>query len=138
MKIDSLNAIKIERTRLKMQIEDAEEKLKEDFNWMLDELRPLNAISKGVGSIFNTRNNGLVGDTIGAGIGLLVNKIFLKNSSWIMRILVPQILKNISSNMLADRQVNILSVAKDLIHKFRTARHSGNGLYDRSTAQSNY
>ena len=138
MKIKSLKDLKLERLRLKMQVEEAEARIKDDFEWMLEELKPINALTKGVSKIFNARDNGIVGDTVGASVAFMVSKLLLRNSSWVMKLIVPLILKNVSTNIFADKKVDLLSLLKGFIHKIRPDKSKSNGIYDRSTAQASY
>jgi hypothetical protein len=138
MKIKTIKDLKLEKLRLKMEVEEAESRIKEDFERILEELKPINAITKGISKIFSARDNGLVGDTLGASVAMVASKLLLRNSNWLFKLIVPQILKNVSTNIFADKKVDLLSMLKGFIHKVRTEKYKGNGIYDRSTAQSNY
>ncbi len=138
MKIKSMKELKLEKARLKMVAAEAESRIKEDFDWMLEELKPINAITKGISKIFNSRNNGILGDTVGASVAMVASKLLLRNSNWIFKLIVPQILKNVSTNVFADKKIDLLTLLKGFIHKIRTDKYKSDGLYDRSTAQSSY
>jgi hypothetical protein len=138
MKIKTIKDLRSEKARLKMEVAEAESRIKEDFDWMLQELKPINAITKGISNIFNSRDNGIVGDTVGASVAFVMSKLLLRNSNWLFKIILPQIAKNFSSNIFADKKVDLLSLLKGFIHKIRKDKFKSNGIYDRSTAQSSY
>jgi hypothetical protein len=137
MKIKSLDDLRRERVRLKIEISETEQKIKDDFEWINEELKPIKKISKGISNLFNAKENSLVGDTVGAGLGLLVNKLLLKRSSWIMKLIIPIILRNVSSNLFSDSKTDMMSFFKNIISSLKKDRYRGNGIYDKSTAHYN-
>jgi hypothetical protein len=137
MKIKTLKDLYRERARLKIEVSESEQKLKEDFEWINQELQPIRKISKGVSNLFNAKDNSIVGDTIGTGLGLLINKVLLRKSSWIMKLVVPIILRNLSSNLLSENKTDMMSFIKNILQSFKKDRYRGNGIYDKSTAHYN-
>jgi hypothetical protein len=137
MKIDSIDSLQKEIERKKLELVRAENLLAEDFKWIQDELKPITVITKGVSKMFHTES-GLVNETVGTGIGYLAGKIFLRKSSWIAQLIIPLIIKNISSNLFGEKKEGLLSGLVGLINKFKNNNHKENGSYDRSTVHSNY
>ena len=137
-KIDSLKTLRQEKKRLRIELAETENLLKEDYAWAIDSLKPANIISNTIGSFISSRKNGFVGDSISSSLGFVIKKVFLGRSSWILRLIIPQIVKNLSSNLIGDKKEDILSTVKTFIHNLRTKDHKSNGMYDSSTAQSHY
>src|SRR4051812_36044085 len=102
MKIDSLKTLKQEKKRLRQEIAENEKLLKEDFAWIIEEMKPSNIIGNSLGQLITTRKNGILGDSISSGLGYLIKKTVLGRSSWIIKLIVPHLIKNLSSNLIGE------------------------------------
>lgn len=138
MKINSLKSLKLERKRLKLQISEYENLLQKDMEWIKGELRPVNTIAKGISKLFHSKGNDVLKEGIGIGTGMLAKNLLLSKSPWYIKLLLPIIIKNVSSNFIGDRKEFILEAVKKWIQKLKSKNHEDNGWYDSSTAQSHY
>jgi hypothetical protein len=138
MKIDSMESLKAEIERKKLELVRVENLIAEDFNWMIDELKPMRLITKGVSKMFHPKDGGLVNATVGTGISYLAGKLFLRKSSWISQIIIPLIIKNISSNLFNENKDGLFQSINKLVNKFKNNKYKEDGSYDSSTAHSQY
>lgn len=140
-KINNLQELKAERIRLRMELATAEDNLKDDLNWFKEEMNPVKVLGNIVSNAFVSKNNGgLVNNGVRFTIDAVVKNLILSKAGWITKLVVPFVMKNISSNFIAEKKPEIFSMLKNLIHQARktTATHKPNNNhsqnhYDKST-----
>jgi len=116
-----------EKERLKALFRVQKEVIREDINELKEELAPVKkAIS--VGSKFFTKESGnvLLNATSNTLIDLIVKKFFLARSGWLMKIVVPFLVKNYSSHVIDDNKDTIISKIMSLF-KRKKDKASSNG-----------
>lgn len=136
--IKTIAELRAEKARLQMELLVAEEKMKDDFEWIKEELSPVKAAGKMLGKAVVNKNQGIVSDGVNFAVNTLIKNLLLARAGWVTKLVVPFVIKNISSNFIGTRQPEILGMIKNFIHKARKATHSENGTnekhYDKSTA----
>jgi hypothetical protein len=132
-KLNNLNDLKSERLRLRLQLVAVEEELKSDLEWIKEELNPVKAAGRFLGNAFINKNNGIINDGVKITIDTLLKNIILSRSGWLVKLIVPFIIKNISSNYILENKSEIFSVLKNLIHKIRKSNTHSDNHFDKST-----
>ncbi len=137
-KIESMDALRLEKIRLRLELEETEDKLKEDMNWIVQGVLPLKIVSKSLSKLMDPKDNGLVSEGIGTGVGMLVSKLLPRRTFWIAKLFLPGIVKRLTANIIGDNQEGITNTIKSMIGRLKSQKHKHNGLYDSSTAQEQY
>jgi hypothetical protein len=132
-RISNLKELNAEKLRLKSELFIAEEKLKEDLHWIREELNPVKAIGKLFGNAFINKNDGILNDGVRNTIDVILKNIVLSRSGWITRLVVPFIIKNISSNYLAENKPAVLKGVRNLIRLIRKSMNRKTDFFDKST-----
>ena len=132
-KIKNLEDLRAEKLRLQLELLRATEVLKEDFEWVKEEVKPFNSIGKFIGNLFGKNKAGLFAGSVGLSIDVLLKNLILAKSGWITRLIVPAIIKNLSTAFLADKKPEIFGVLRNLIQKARKSLHNEKEFYDVST-----
>jgi len=131
MKIETYEDLKTKRRLLRLRLAQHEAELKEDLQWFKEELEPIHAASKFVNKLL-IRKDGIINNAIGRGVGGVLKKTVLSNSSWLTRLIIPGIAKNLVSNLILDHKEEILFGLKKWIQHLRTK--NSNNHYESSTA----
>jgi hypothetical protein len=140
-KIKSINDLRAERVRLKLQLAMAEEKLKDDVAWLKDELKPVKAAGKLFSSVMINKNNGVINDGVRFTIDAVLKNLILSKAGWITKLVVPYLVKNLSSNYILEKRPEIFSIIRNFIHKARKStrdnytqnQNQNHNHYDKST-----
>ncbi len=129
--IGSYKELLQEKERLELLLSDQKKLLRQDIDEIKQELAPVkNAIS--TASKFFTRDSSNIllttaSDTL---IDMLIKRIVLSKAGWLTRLLVPFLVKNFSSHILADNR-------DKLLHKLFSwiGKKNANGKMHTSTAE---
>jgi len=132
-KIKNMQDLRDEKRRLKMEIEESELLLKEDFEMIKEELQPVRAIGRLFSKAMINKDHGLINSGVKLTIDTLVKNLLLAKSGWMVKLAVPFILKNLSSNYIAEKKPEVFGMLKNLIFKARKATNTSDH-YDKSTA----
>ena len=132
-KIRNLKELHAEKLRLQLELVAAEEILKEDLEWIKDEIKPGKIVAKFFNNILGNNTNGLFNSGVRGTIDVLLKNILLSKSGWITRFIVPLIIKNLSSSYLAEKKPEIFDMLRNIIHKARTSIKHEDIHFDKST-----
>ena len=132
-KIRNLKELHAEKLRLQWELIAAEEKLKEDLEWIKEEIKPGKIVGKLFNNIVGNKTNGLFNSGVRGTIDILLKNILLSKSGWITRFIVPLIIKNLSSSYLAEKKPEIFGILRNIIHKARTSIKQEDIHFDKST-----
>jgi hypothetical protein len=116
--INTLAELKDERQRLYMRKALLETEIKNDFNDIKEQLKPFQSLAKGAGKFLSSKDNSIVGESAGFLTSTLVKNIFLRNSGFIAKLILPYLAKNVASNVAEDNKPKIAGWISDLITKF--------------------
>jgi len=134
MKINSKEDLKKEKRRLKLELQETELLLREDMEWIKTELEPIRVAGKVVGNALVNKNKGLVNDGVRMVIDTFIKNVVLSRAGWITRMVVPYILKNISTNYVKEKKPEVLATLKNFLSRARKATNHHPEYYDTSTA----
>ena len=132
-KIRNLKELHTEKLRLQSELIAAEEILKEDLKWIKEEIKPGKIAGKLFNNIIGNKSSGLLNNGLRGTIDILLKNILLSKSGWITRLILPLIIKNLSSSYLAEKKPEIFGILRDIIHKARTSIRQDDNLFDKST-----
>lgn len=109
-KIESIEDLMAERARLKNQVTISGIKLKNHFNVLKTELQPARQVvgyAKNL-LVHNGNRKSLVGIGLRYGVDAILKNTVLYRASWITRLVVPFLAKNVLSNYVAKHDTEIL------------------------------
>jgi hypothetical protein len=141
-KIENLKDLRSERARLKLELNVAEETLKEDIEWIKSELRPAHLAGKYLSNTLVNKDDGFLNVGLRRTIDTVLKSFVLSRAGWITKLVVPFIVKNISSNYVQEKKPEIFGMLKRWIstarkstssHHNHNGVHQQNGHYDKST-----
>lgn len=116
--INTIEELKAERQRLYMRKALLETEIKNDFNEIKEDLKPLQLLTKGAGKLLSSKDNTIAGSSAGFLTELIVKKVILKNSGFLMKLIVPYLAKNLASNVVEDNKPKISGWITELLSKF--------------------
>jgi len=123
-KINYSDRLKAERIRLQLEIAEREEIMRQDLEWVREELEPINKAARIAGNVFSRKDNGIINNGLEKGIDLLVKNLVLSNASWPVKWVVSYLAKNISSNLVAGKKQDIIAVLRKFVHRVREKTHA--------------
>lgn len=118
MKINSLADLKIEKKRLQQRQAALEIEIVNGFEKFKEELEPLRSFTKSAGNILVSKNNGILGNSLGTIANFITKNVLLKNSGFITRLIVPYLVKNSTSSLVDNNKSKIVDWVGSLISKF--------------------
>ncbi len=105
IKIDTYKDLQTEKQRLKLLLEERKIIIKEDTAAIRETLKPAAEALTAIGKLTSRdRTNPLINIGLDFGIDLVVKKLLLGRAGWISKLIVPFVLKNLGSNVLADNK----------------------------------
>lgn len=116
--INTIEELKAERQRLYMRKAFLETEIKNSFEEIKEQLKPLQVITKGAGKLLSSKDNSIVGNSVGFLTDVLVKKVILRNSGFLTRLIVPYLAKNVASNVAEENKPKIADWISDLIGRF--------------------
>lgn len=117
-KINSLADLKIEQKRLHLRRLVLETEIINDLEKLKEELEPLKSFTKSAGNVLLSKNNGILGNSLGSIANFITKNVLLKNSGFITRLIVPYLVKNSTSNLVENNKSKITDWVDILISKF--------------------
>ena len=116
--INTIEELRAERQRLYMRKALLETEIRNDYNEIKEDLKPVILLTKGAGKLLSSKDNSIAGNSVGYLTELIVKKVVLKNSGFLMRLIVPYLAKNLASNVVEDNKPTIASWITGLVSKF--------------------
>lgn len=106
MKIENIEQLKAEKLKLQQRIDATKLKLATDLMVLQKEIEPVRNMMDVSKNLFveSNRNNSLISFGLNVGVDALLRNTLLRNASWLTRLAVPFVTKNLLSNYIANRQ----------------------------------
>jgi len=117
MKINTLAELKTEQEKLRSRKVILESEIKNNFEEIKAELAPLKLLTKNAGKILVSKDNGILGNSLGYIADFLTRNVLLKNSGFITRLVVPYLVKNSTSNLVENNKSRIVGWVVSAISK---------------------
>lgn len=134
MKIETYQQLKEQKALSKLRLNEMEERIKEDFAEIKNDLKPMNLIGSTLRSMLKSEKHGVVGGSIGATVDLIVKKLLFRKSSFITKGIVSYVAKNYANSMVTKNAESILGGMQSVLHKIKNKRHHNGNHFDESTA----
>ena len=135
-KIRSQKDLHSEKLRLKLQLFAAEKILKDDLEWVKEEMTSGKIAGRVFSNIFGKNKSGLFNNGIRITTDVLLNNLLLSKSGWVMRFIVPFIIKSFSSGYLSENKSEIFDIMRNFIQKARKSIKQDDVHTDRSTVNA--
>ena len=132
-RIENIKDLRSERARLKLELNVAEEILKEDWEWIQTEFKPVHLAGKFLNNTLINKDHGVVSSGVREMIDLVLKSVVLSKAGWITKLVVPFIVKNISTNYMDDKKPEFFGMIKRMISKARKTSNNVDSHYDKST-----
>jgi hypothetical protein len=114
----------LEKHKLQQLLEAQRELIQHDIQDLKKSVKPvINSVSF-LGK-FTTRSNSdmILGTTANSVIDLLVKRVLLAKAGWVKRLVIPFVLKNISSHYIADHKSELRNKLLSVIGFRRNGKH---------------
>ena len=136
--INTLQDLRSERGRLRLQQSILEEEIKENIRGIKSDLAPLQLVRKGANKVLMTEHNGVISDSLGMLSNLFAKKVLFRNAGFFTRLLIPFLIRNLTSNIVHDNKDKILGWVSDIILKVGGRNKERHPAYDKGTADINF
>jgi hypothetical protein len=117
--INTLSELKQERQRLKLHQIFLETEIKKDFNEIKEQLAPLQLLTKGASKFLSSRDNSVVGNSVGYLTNLILKNVIMRKSGFLAKLIVPFLAKNVAGNIAEANKPKITHWIEELISKFK-------------------
>jgi hypothetical protein len=117
--INTYAELKQERQRLYLHKAFLEKEIRNDFNEIKEQLKPLQLLTKGASKVLSSKDNSIVGNSVGSLTNFIVKNIVMRNSGFLARLIVPYLAKNVAGNIAEEKKPQITHWIEELISKFR-------------------
>jgi len=102
--IKSYKDLIAEKHRLKTQFGIQKQAIKDDFDVLKESLNPVKAVVRSLGKLTTPdKSLGLLNAGLSFGVDMLLRKVLLKKSGWIVRLVAPFFVKNLVSHFAASK-----------------------------------
>ena len=133
-RIKNLKDLQAERMHLQLELIKAEETLKEDLVWFKEEMQLEKITARFFRKFLSGNKGGVLNEGVRLTIRSIVRNLFLNKAGWIVRLVVPFFISNISSGLMSEKKPEIFDHLKNLIHKIRKHLKNDDVPFDKSTA----
>jgi len=134
MKIETYQQLKEQQALSKLRLLDLEERIKDDFAEIKNGLKPMNLLGSTFSSMLKSERHGVLGESIGITVDMLIKKLLFRKSSFITKGLVSYVAKNYANSMVTKNAENILGSVLAMLHKYKNRHHQNGHHFDESTA----
>jgi citrate synthase len=124
-RISTYAELKVEKKRLRSKRAFLEAEIKKDFHEIREGLEPMNLLKKGALHAVEKNDNAL-GDSVGNFANMLA-RLALKRSGMLPRIIVPIVLRNVTSKLVEKNKARIIDWAGHLFNRFSHHRRTLTG-----------
>lgn len=107
-KIQNVEDVRAERSRLKNQIETSRTNLRHELGLIKKELNPVNQALGVVTDIFTTPRKGLLSLGVGFGVDMVLKRFILARAGWLPRLVVPFLVRNATTNYISKNRTSVV------------------------------
>ncbi|CAN5573848.1 hypothetical protein BH10BAC3_BH10BAC3_14620 [soil metagenome] len=116
--INSYNDLIAEKERLRAQFGIQKQALKDDFTALKDSLNPIKAVAKSLGKLTTPdKSLGFLNTGLSFGVDMLLRKVLLRKSGWIVKLAAPFLVKNLVSHFAASKIKTGMPDLQNIIEK---------------------
>jgi len=136
-RIETLTELKAERVRLHQKKLFLENEIENNFTALKESFAPLELVTDGAAKMLVNKNNGISSDLISMVSDFIFKKVVLRNSGFMLRLVLPLIARNTANNLLTEHKTKIRGWIGDLILKLGN-RKNHKQIYDKATADIDF
>ena len=118
-RINTLAELRFEQRALRSKAADLEIEIRNDIQEIKAMFRPLQLVTTGAENVLTSHNNGILGNSAGLVADFLAKNVLFKNSGFLTRLIVPFLVKNVTSNVVDHNKETIVDWVGGLISRFR-------------------
>ncbi|MES2590582.1 MAG: hypothetical protein V4608_01770 [Bacteroidota bacterium] len=118
-KVNTLAELKAEQKNLEVRKVFLEGEIKNNFEALKAELAPLTSIKEGAKTILTSPDNSTLGNSVGSVVDFVAKKVILKNSGFLVRLIVPYIAKNLTANIVEKNKSTIVDLVSSFLSKLK-------------------
>lgn len=117
LKVNTLKELKAQQSNLRIRKSILEAEVKAGFSELKAEFTSLKSVSKSAEEVLGSKNNTILGFSVGNLADFLTEKVLLKNSGLITKLVVPYIVKAATSNLVENNKSKIMNWLGNLTGK---------------------
>ncbi|MEP7263403.1 MAG: hypothetical protein ABI772_02840 [Bacteroidota bacterium] len=136
--INTLDDLRKERIRLQLKSDELQIAIKNDFKELQSWLHPVEKIKQGAEKILFREHNGIFTESMGNLAGFLGRKVIFRNAGFLTKLVVPFLIKNLTTHLVVDNKEKIYSLAIKLLSSFTRKRKEEREHFDEGTASSHF
>lgn len=121
-KVNTLAELKAEQKNLEVRRISLEREIKNDFEAIKAELAPLTSVKEGAKTLLISKDNSTLSNSIGKVADFVTNKVILKNSGYLVRLIVPFLVKNMTTNIVENNKSSIVDWVGNFVSKLKQKR----------------
>jgi hypothetical protein len=131
-RIQSYNDLLEEKQRLQSLLKWQKEELREDFREIKEDLKPVRSALSFAGKLVTRDNNNWVLNAgVNSLIDLVLKKVVLSRTGWFTKFIVPFLMKNYSSHVIADKKGSLMNKLFSWIGKKNAnGKHETNEMHN--------
>ena len=117
LKVNSLKELRAQQTSLRIRKSILEAEMKESLADLKAEFSSVRAVSKNAEDVLASKSNTILGFSLGNLADFLTEKVLLRNSGLITKLVVPYIVKAATSNLVENNKSKIMGWLGNLTGK---------------------
>lgn len=123
-RINTLADLRAEKKELLLRKIYLEAEIKKDIEEIKTDLEPLRLLAKGAKGILSSKNNSILGSSAGLAADFITKHTLLKNSGFLAKLIIPFLVKNVTSNIVENNKSKVVSWVENLVSKFTNKKTS--------------
>ena len=117
LKVNTIKELKTEQSNLRFKKSLLESEIRKDFSELKAEFSSFGAISKNAEEVLVSKDNGILGFSLGSLADILTQKFLLKNSGMLTKLIVPFIVNKTTSGIVENNKSKIAGWLGSLTEK---------------------
>jgi FlaG/FlaF family flagellin (archaellin) len=117
LKVNTLKELKAQQSNLRVRKSFLDAEVKASFDELKAEFTSVKAVSQNAGEVLGSKNNTILGFSMGSLADFLTEKVILKNSGLITKLVVPFIVKAATSSLVENNKSKIMGWLGNLTGK---------------------
>lgn len=109
LKVNTIKELREEQASLRFRKLFLETEIKKDVDELKSEFFSFNSISKGAEEVLASKKNNILGFSLGTLADFLTEKVLLRNSGIVTKLVLPFIIKKTTSSLVENSKARIVS-----------------------------
>ena len=117
LKVNTYKELKAEQTSLRFRKALLETEIKNDFDELKSDFFSFKSVTKNAEEALASKNNHVLGFSLGSLANFLTEKVLLKNSGLVTKMVVPYLIKTATNNLVENNKSKIMGWLGNLTSK---------------------